>query len=429
MTTFHKYSSTFQRETESVFIQQPNFVLPQREHFDFLKRMPYFELSYEKISHRKVFANDFSQVLSLSVQPPVQPLNKSPVQPLNKPMKTNQDNKLQPFVEIHIPFGKKYLLWFSYSTTLNGISNKTICYLLEIDCHQQICNIEIVNSFLFPPHFSKGTLLYGCIPNKTNHFIIEDIFYYNGVCMKDLYLGQKLGVYERILCEMKEYLDYHETVEPHSYVCSKNQFTNKYTLFLPFMKQFQYLQIKTAAGAVLEKQMSHDIHHVNIIHLTNPLLHFQLCSYQCPHCKTFTFSSVITTTGNKKQEHFSGAIKKGQIGRKIFMVSADMQYDIYHLYSPKKELQVNQPIVSYPTKDECRYYDVANVPTIKTSVFLNSIFRTIRENQNIDYIEESDDEDNFEDMKPDKYVDLEKFVMMECEYSHSFKKWIPVKVV
>jgi len=407
MTTFHNQTPSFiQIETDSCFSQQSNFVLPQREHYDFLKRMPYFELSYEKISHRKVFTNDFSQVLSLSLQPSTQP------------------TQLQPFVEIHIPFGKKYLLWFSYLRTRNEKSNQTACYLLEIDCHQQICNIEIVKSFLFPPHFSKGTLLSGCIPNKTNDFIIEDVFYYNGVCMKDLYLGQKLGVYERILCEMKEYLDYHETLDQFSTVSSKNQFANKYTFFLPFMKQFQYLQRDTAAGDILEKQMSHDIHHVDIVHLTNPFLYFKLCSYQCPHCKTFPVSSV-----KQKQSHSETNVKKNIGNRKIFMVCADIQFDIYHLYSPKTELRINEPIPTCPTKEECRYYDVANVPTIKTSVFLNSIFRTIRENDNIDYIEESDDEDNFEDTKQDKYVDLEKFVAMECEYSQSFKKWIPVKVV
>ena len=393
MTMYHKYSSQIiQKEPESIFIQEKNIDLPQREHFELLNNMPYFELSYEKISHRKVFSNNFSHILSSSVQPSIQPIE------------IKQENKLQPFVEVHIPFGKKYLLWFSYSRTHDENPNTNACYLLEIDRHQQICHIEIVKSFLFPPHFSKGTLLSGCIPNKTNHFIIEDVYYYDG-----------------ILCEMKEYLDYYQTIEQRSFITSKKHFTNKYTFFLPFMKQFQYLE----EDLVLEKQMSHDIHHINIIHLTNPCLHFQLCSYQCSHCKTT--SCVIPT--NKNQGHCGGTVKKSSSNRKIFMVCADMQYDIYHLYSPKKELYVNEPILSYPTKEDCHYYDVANVPTIKTSVFLNSIFRNIRENKNIDYIEESDDEDNFEDMKPDKYVDLDKFIVMECEYSHPFKKWIPIKVV
>ena len=26
-------------------------------------------------------------------------------------------------------------------------------------------------------------------------------------------------------------------------------------------------------------------------------------------------------------------------------------------------------------------------------------------------------------------IDLDKFIVMECEYSHPFKKWIPIKVV
>ena len=48
------------------------------------------------------------------------------------------------------------------------------------------------------------------------------------------------------------------------------------------------------------------------------------------------------------------------------------------------------------------------IPDYKTSVMLNKIFRKIRENDNLDYIEESDDEDDFQNTEPDKYVDLKK---------------------
>ena len=60
---------------------------------------------------------------------------------------------------------------------------------------------------------------------------------------------------------------------------------------------------------------------------------------------------------------------------------------------------------------------------------MNGIFRNIRENQNIDYIEESDEEDNFENISEDKYVDFKKVVIMECIFHNKFKKWIPNKVL
>ena len=60
---------------------------------------------------------------------------------------------------------------------------------------------------------------------------------------------------------------------------------------------------------------------------------------------------------------------------------------------------------------------------------MNNIFRNIKENKNLDLIEESDDEDDFENTNVDKYVDLNKTVLMECIFHNRFKKWIPIKIV
>jgi hypothetical protein len=60
---------------------------------------------------------------------------------------------------------------------------------------------------------------------------------------------------------------------------------------------------------------------------------------------------------------------------------------------------------------------------------MNGIFRNIRENRNLDLIEESDDEEDFENIREDKYVDLNKTVLIECMFHQKFKKWVPVRVV
>ena len=38
---------------------------------------------------------------------------------------------------------------------------------------------------------------------------------------------------------------------------------------------------------------------------------------------------------------------------------------------------------------------------------MNELFRNIKENSNLDLLEESDDEEEFENVNPDKYVYLE----------------------
>jgi hypothetical protein len=57
---------------------------------------------------------------------------------------------------------------------------------------------------------------------------------------------------------------------------------------------------------------------------------------------------------------------------------------------------------------------------------LDIVFRKIRENKNLDYIEESDDEEDFQNSAEDKYVDLEKRVNMRCIFHRKFKKWTPL---
>ena len=45
---------------------------------------------------------------------------------------------------------------------------------------------------------------------------------------------------------------------------------------------------------------------------------------------------------------------------------------------------------------------------------MNSLFRNIKENIDLDKLEESDDEDEFENISDDKYVDLNKSFKMKC---------------
>ena len=99
----------------------------------------------------------------------------------------------------------------------------------------------------------------------------------------------------------------------------------------------------------------------------------------------------------------------------IFKVMAQIEPDIYDLFIYKN--------------GEYEYYDVACIPDYKTSVMMNKLFRNIKENDNLDAIEESDTEEEFENSKEDKYVYLDKSFKMKCEYNHKFKKWTPISLL
>jgi hypothetical protein len=107
----------------------------------------------------------------------------------------------------------------------------------------------------------------------------------------------------------------------------------------------------------------------------------------------------------------------------IFWVSADIAHDVYVL-SCKSSGSGNGN-----KEDDLVAYQNACVLNYKTSVMLNKIFRNIRENDNLDAIEESDDEEDFEDIREDKYVDLEKRVLMECHFHMKFRKWVPICII
>jgi len=100
----------------------------------------------------------------------------------------------------------------------------------------------------------------------------------------------------------------------------------------------------------------------------------------------------------------------------VFRVTAHVQNDIYNLfvYNPHS---INN--------DKFDFYDVAYIPDYKTSVFMNGYFRNIKENKNLDALEESDDEEEFQDERPDKFVYLDKKYNMTCKYNNKFRRWVP----
>jgi hypothetical protein len=95
-----------------------------------------------------------------------------------------------------------------------------------------------------------------------------------------------------------------------------------------------------------------------------------------------------------------------------FTIKATIHPDIYNLY--------------YDCDGVLTYYKCACIPNYKTSVFMNSLFRDIKENANLDRLEESDDEEEFENISDDKFVDLEKALTFKCVYLKYYDSWKPL---
>ena len=98
----------------------------------------------------------------------------------------------------------------------------------------------------------------------------------------------------------------------------------------------------------------------------------------------------------------------------IFHIKPTIQTDIYELYSRN----YNKLVV----------YNIAHIPDYKTSVLMNDLFRNIKENGNLDLLEESDDEEEFQNICLDKYVYLDKTYNMRCVWNRKFCKWQPIEI-
>lgn len=113
-------------------------------------------------------------------------------------------------------------------------------------------------------------------------------------------------------------------------------------------------------------------------------------------------SNKIIMNNNKN----NNGINKNK--KMLFSVKACLNHDEYDLYK------------------DGEFIDKAYIPDYKTSVYLNTIFRKIRENQNLDLLEESEDDEDFENIYLDKFVDLNKTHNLYFEFSHDCNMWKPV---
>jgi len=308
-----------------------------------------------------------------------------------------------------IPQSKKYYAWFSF------FENRNVCFIIDLTREKKPGNVHVVNVMgSDAAHLSMlalGTLLYGSIIQTQDgggpqYFLIEDMFEYKGIPLSKMLFSEKLGYIQAFL--------------------EKGGFLDNQVLFrLPVMWATRGPTQGPSATkgfdipANISAKITYPIHHIQYRSL-NSIAPFLNAFGQTGFSNSPTRPLGISEVPKIDIPVFQGGVpdySKPQYGfRTVFYTKADLQYDMYRLYA----FEPTQKMV---------YYDFAYIPNYKTSVFMNSIFRTIKENRNLDYIEESDDEDDFQDTRYNKYVDLEKTVLLECMFSRKFKRWIPMKVV
>ena len=356
---------------------------------------------------------------------------------------TNDNMSQMPKCDFYsaIPEGKKYIIWFT------SYNNKKACFLLtfafkKLKVYKKIFvpfTNELINTVF------RGTNFY--IKGKQNsYFTLEDVLFYKENDVSKATEIEKFNIFQNVfnnknfnLPFINAYANYNNNTTSNNIIglpliskdisdlikeiellpykvdvilCKNFNDNNEKCEKIKYIKQTDNHETTVMNNEMKdEKQIK-----LNIFDIINkvPSKKPPLCcesnpkdnKTNTPYDKTNTPYNKTNTNQNTKQNNLHREL--------VFIVKPNIQNDIYNLYT-----------LSHDNITEI-FYDTAYIPNYNTSVMMNKLFRNIKENDNLDRLEESDDEDEFENENIDKFVYLEKTYPMKCKYNYKFKKWYPV---
>tara|TARA_X000000950_G_scaffold125589_1_gene157274 strand:- start:299 stop:1276 length:978 start_codon:yes stop_codon:yes gene_type:complete len=255
-----------------------------------------------------------------------------------------------------------------YFVWFTHYKNKQVCLLIKYDRrNKRILNIE-AKTCMFNKYLCTGigTIIYGTYFKSNNicNFSTEDIYFYK----------------------------------------------HKFVGHLTMDKKFKYLKM-------LFENLNHNVYSSNELLVSMPIIttNYDECMKICDTIE-YPIYAIQQRLLYKRRVYLNEIMKK-QENKTYFaniMIRANVINDIYDLYllTDNSEKFIGHSIIS----------------SYKKSVMMNKIFRRIKENDNLDALEESDDEDEFQDVSDDKYVDISKQIVMKCKYSNKHKLWEPIEI-
>jgi hypothetical protein len=320
--------------------------------------------------------------------------------PKNKPFYEKIVHKKVP-VDYYqaIPFGKKVYIWFTF------YENAPVAIILERNRKTPKAVVEIEKAYIRPISFAKplafNTLVYGTLVSNTKEsvFCLERLHQYKGKIMHSVPNYSKLECLEYMF---KNEINQTGVGDPKELL-----------VVLPLMNR----SLKLLKDEIT--LLPYNIFAVNMFFFKDTPAYSMRWNVNGNSDVNGNANGNNDANGNGNSvvcgEDGSGPVgrsKKRHSNSQIFEVRADLQNDIYYLNSGGNEEEL-----------------IAYIPNIAVSVFMNSIFRKIKENDNLDLLEESEDEEEFEDTNDERFVDLEKRVKIRCEYHKHFKRWVPLELI
>jgi hypothetical protein len=270
-----------------------------------------------------------------------------------------------------IPVGVKSLVWFS----------PEYCYILTLSKDgKSFDNVTIDNSFSY---INIGTVLYGTLyyieERPHVYFTMEDIYLYNYKNTSQLPMETKMALCRDML---------RNEIQPF------DLYTSSFIIGFPFMRT-NWKEMYD-----LLPHISYKIHSIRF--------HFEEEKDYSQQFATNIHTYFYYPLNRKTNDVNVNDLQAERM--ETFYVKADPTMDIYHLFS----------------EDEKVYIGIASVQTLKTSLFLGSLFRNMKMDYELDELEESDGEEDGISKKI--LVDTELKLKMICVYNIRFKKWCPLSL-
>lgn len=262
-----------------------------------------------------------------------------------------------------IPEGNKCFIWF---TKINNKNKAILIYLTNITND----NYNFSNIYILDNYFSNkltGTILYGTefeFENKL-FFSFEDIFYFKKINVFSETFLNKLNMMNDIL---------------NNYIHKIINIDNSIIIGIPPI-------------------------HTNYYDINNIIKNIP---YEIKELKYILQNETQVYVKYKKYN----IIEKNISRKNIFKVIPDKKTDIYNLYFLNK------------STNEYDFHSIAFIQDYKLSIMMNKIFHGLKEHDNLDYLEDSDDDEFITE------TDIENnWKFMECSFNNKFKKWVPIKVI
>ena len=261
-----------------------------------------------------------------------------------------------------IPEGNKCFIWF---TKINNKNTVILIYLTNITKN----NYNFSNIYILDNNFNHkliGTILYGTVFEFENKlfFSFEDIFYFKKKNIFSETFLNKLNIMNDIL---------------NNYIYKIIDINNSIIIGIPPINT-NFYDINNSI-----KNIPYEIKELKYILQNEKQLYVKYKKYNL--CEN-----------NISQKN-------------IFKVIPSKKTDIYNLYLLNK------------TSNEYEFHSIAFIQDYKLSIMMNKIFHGLKDHDDLDYLEDSDDEFISE-------TDIENnWKFMECSFNNKFKKWIPIKVI